>query len=102
MRGELSLFPALERILKLYPALKMFFLSLDKPPILLQNFFEDDLFIRSLLLVVLAFFDANFSLQNRRSTKRDDIYFRNHILHQEISSRKTSSAEIIKIPHHTF
>lgn len=35
----LSLFPAIERIFKLYPALKVYFLSLGRPPILLKNLF---------------------------------------------------------------
>jgi hypothetical protein len=53
----LSLFPAIERIIKLYPALKAYFLSLDKPPVILKTFFENDLseaylwFLHSLMSV---------------------------------------------------
>lgn len=39
----LSLFPAIEKILKIYPALKDYFLSESKVPILLKKFFSDDL-----------------------------------------------------------
>lgn len=38
----LSLFPAIERILKLYIALKEFFLTTDKPPVIIKKFFESD------------------------------------------------------------
>lgn len=37
----LSLFPAVERILKLFPALKDYFLSQSKPPQIIQKFFEN-------------------------------------------------------------
>ena len=38
----LSLFPGIERLLQMYPALKAFFLSQEKPPMLLKKFFEDE------------------------------------------------------------
>lgn len=53
----LSLFPSIERILKLYPALKAYFLSQEKAPKILTNFFQDDLseayfwFLHSLMSV---------------------------------------------------
>ncbi|KAK8758592.1 hypothetical protein V5799_003777 [Amblyomma americanum] len=37
----LALMPAVERVLKLYPALKAYFLSIDKCPSLIKSFFED-------------------------------------------------------------
>ncbi|KAL4091311.1 hypothetical protein QTP88_026014 [Uroleucon formosanum] len=37
----LSLMPSVERILKLFPALKSYFLSLDKVPLILKTFFND-------------------------------------------------------------
>ncbi|CAL1279908.1 unnamed protein product, partial [Larinioides sclopetarius] len=37
----LALMPALERILKMYQPLKNYFLSIEKCPLLLKNFFED-------------------------------------------------------------
>lgn len=39
----LSLFPAIERFLKMYEALKSYFGSLDRPPVLIKKFFEDPL-----------------------------------------------------------
>lgn len=38
----LSLFPAIERILKLYVALKEYFLTADKSPVLIKKFFVSD------------------------------------------------------------
>lgn len=38
------LFPALERLLKMYPALKTYFLPLDNGPYILKNFFENEMF----------------------------------------------------------
>lgn len=37
----LDMMPAIERIIKMFPGLKSYFLSLDKCPVLLQAFFED-------------------------------------------------------------
>ena len=37
----LSLFPAVQRLLLMFPALKSFFLSQSKPPAVLKKFFED-------------------------------------------------------------
>ncbi|GFQ98893.1 uncharacterized protein TNCT_430231 [Trichonephila clavata] len=37
----LALMPALERVLKMYQPLKNYFLSIEKCPLLLKNFFED-------------------------------------------------------------
>lgn len=39
----LSLFPAIEKILKIYPALKLYFLSQPKIPVLIRQFFENEL-----------------------------------------------------------
>lgn len=39
----LSLFPVIERVLKMYEPLKSYFLSLEKPPVVLKNFFENPL-----------------------------------------------------------
>lgn len=50
----LSLFPAVERILKLFPALKAYFLSIEKPPKFMENFFSDDM-AESYLLFVHSF-----------------------------------------------
>ena len=50
----LSLFPAIERILKLFPALKSYFLSIEKPPIYLENFFLNDM-AESFLFFVQSF-----------------------------------------------
>lgn len=38
----LSLFPAINRILQMYPALKAYFLSQDQPPKIILNFFENE------------------------------------------------------------
>uniref|UniRef100_A0A8C4T0E1 Uncharacterized protein n=1 Tax=Erpetoichthys calabaricus TaxID=27687 RepID=A0A8C4T0E1_ERPCA len=38
----LSLFPSIERMLQMFPALKAYFLSQQKPPIALKSFFEND------------------------------------------------------------
>ena len=38
----LSLFPGIERLLQMFPALKSFFLSQEKPPVVIKKFFEDD------------------------------------------------------------
>uniref|UniRef100_A0A8B9KYY9 DUF4371 domain-containing protein n=1 Tax=Astyanax mexicanus TaxID=7994 RepID=A0A8B9KYY9_ASTMX len=38
----LSLFPGIERLLQMYPALKAFFLSQDRPPVQIKTFFEDE------------------------------------------------------------
>ncbi|XP_068779569.1 uncharacterized protein [Struthio camelus] len=38
----LLLLPAITRLLQAFPALKSFFLSLNKPPFAIKNFFEDD------------------------------------------------------------
>jgi len=35
----LSLFPAIERMLQLFPALKAYFLSISQPPLLIKKFF---------------------------------------------------------------
>lgn len=37
----LALMPALERVLKMYQPLKNYFLSIEKCPLLLKNFFEN-------------------------------------------------------------
>lgn len=39
----LSLFPGNQRLLQMLPALKSFFLSQEKPPTVIRNFFENDL-----------------------------------------------------------
>lgn len=39
----MSMFPALERVLKMYVPLKSFFLSEDKCPVVLRTMFEDPL-----------------------------------------------------------
>ncbi|XP_055913202.1 uncharacterized protein LOC129946862 [Eupeodes corollae] len=39
----LSLFPAVERILQMFEGLKTYFLSMDSPPLVLKNFFENDI-----------------------------------------------------------
>lgn len=39
----LSLYPVIERVLKMYAPLKSYFLSLEKPPVILKKFFEDPL-----------------------------------------------------------
>ncbi|CAB4063806.1 unnamed protein product [Lepeophtheirus salmonis] len=44
----LSLFPGIERFLKMHPALKAFFFVTGKPPMLLKKFFEDE-FIKGML-----------------------------------------------------
>ena len=38
----LSLFPGIERMIQMFPALKAFFLSQEKPPIVIKKFFEND------------------------------------------------------------
>lgn len=38
----LSLFPGIERLLQMFPALKSFFLSQEKPPVMIRKFFEND------------------------------------------------------------
>ncbi|GAA6099242.1 uncharacterized protein LOC114601727, partial [Tachysurus ichikawai] len=38
----LSLFPGIERLLQMYPAVKAFFLSQQKPPMHIRKFFEDE------------------------------------------------------------
>ena len=38
----LSIFPGIERLLQMYPALKAFFLSQENPPMLIRKFFEDE------------------------------------------------------------
>ena len=38
----LSLYPAVKRVLEVYPALKAYFLSIDNSPRILKSFFEDD------------------------------------------------------------
>uniref|UniRef100_A0A8C4S9U8 HAT C-terminal dimerisation domain-containing protein n=1 Tax=Erpetoichthys calabaricus TaxID=27687 RepID=A0A8C4S9U8_ERPCA len=53
----LSLFPAIERLLHIFPALKAYFQSIDQPPVLLKIFFENNFselylwFIHSLMSV---------------------------------------------------
>lgn len=47
----LTLFPAIERFLKMYDALKNYFESLDRPPVLIKRFFEDPLSQAYLFLV---------------------------------------------------
>lgn len=37
----LSLFPGIERLLQMFPALKSFFLSQEKPPVAIKTFFEN-------------------------------------------------------------
>lgn len=39
----LSLFPVIERVLKMYQPLKSYFLSIESPPVVLKTFFEDPL-----------------------------------------------------------
>lgn len=39
----LSLFPVIERVLKMYHPLKSYFLSIESPPVALKTFFEDPL-----------------------------------------------------------
>src|SRR6218665_253268 len=39
----LSLFPGIQRLLEMFPALKSFFLSQDKSPAVIRKFFENDL-----------------------------------------------------------
>lgn len=39
----LSLFPGLTRLLQMFPALKSYFSSIDKPPVILKNFFSNEL-----------------------------------------------------------
>ncbi|KAK1879484.1 Catalase isozyme 1 [Dissostichus eleginoides] len=38
----LSLFPGIERMIQMFPALKAFFLSQQKPPIVIKKFFENE------------------------------------------------------------
>ena len=38
----LSLYPGLTRLLQMYPALKSYFLSIEKPPVALKKFFENE------------------------------------------------------------
>ena len=39
----LSLYPSLSRMIQMYPAMQSYFLSTDKPPVLLEHFFENSL-----------------------------------------------------------
>ena len=39
----LSLYPSLSRMIHMYPAIQSYFLSIDKPPVLLKHFFENSL-----------------------------------------------------------
>ena len=39
----LSLYPSLSGIIHMYPAIQSYFLSIDKPPVLLKHFFENSL-----------------------------------------------------------
>lgn len=38
----LSLFPGIERLLQMFPAVKSFFLSQENPPVMIKKFFEND------------------------------------------------------------
>lgn len=57
----LSLMPVVHRILQMYPALKSYFASEEKPPIFLQKFYEHDLgecFLLFVHLLISVFHDC--------------------------------------------
>lgn len=63
----LSLFPAIERFLKMYDALKGYFESLERPPVLIKKFFEDPLSEAYLYLVhsIMYVFHGNIEKMER-------------------------------------
>lgn len=66
----LSIFPAVERMLEMYPALKSFFLSQSKPPILIKRFFENNFSEMYLLLLqsLMGMFKINVDALQREGT----------------------------------
>lgn len=71
----LSLFPAIERILKLYEALKEYFLTTDKIPVMIKKFFENDLneiylwYLHSLM----AIFQSKIALLEREKNSVAEV-----------------------------
>lgn len=72
----LSLFPVIDRILQLFPALKSYFLSLENCPRLLKDFYESNLsemycwFVHSIMYV---FHDKTKILETEKNTIIDTI-----------------------------
>lgn len=72
----LSLLPAVHRILEVFDGLKSYFLSIDKPPITLKNFFEDELTECYLWLVhsFMSMFQDNIKLMERKENSVIEIH----------------------------
>ena len=72
----LSLYPSLSRMLQMYPALQSYFMSIDRPPVVLKRFYESSL--RELYLKHLQSFVAVFNeqVQNIERSKASVIEVR--------------------------
>jgi hypothetical protein len=83
----LSLIPAVQRIIDIFPSLKAYFLSLDKCPVSLQNFFENPL-----SFTLLHFLYSQLKTFSHTIEKKDTtIEVKNEIskLLEKLNCRKT-------------
>lgn len=67
----LSLYPGLTRLLQMYPALKSYFLSIEKPPVALKKFFENEvteLYLWHLQSVVCIFHETVAKIERSKNS----------------------------------
>jgi len=72
----LSLFPGLNRVLQMYPALKFYFLSSDSCPKILKNFFESNLGEVSLWFahsIMYKFYEKTKELETEKNSVMETI-----------------------------
>jgi len=72
----LSLFPGLNRVLQMYPALKSYFLSSDSCPKILKNFFESNLGEASLWFahsIMYKFYEKTKELETEKNSVMETI-----------------------------
>ena len=65
----LLLYPSLSRMIHMYPAIQSYFLSIDKPPVLLKHFFENslsELYLKHLQSFVDVFHKHTKTLNNQK------------------------------------
>ena len=75
----LSLFPGINRLIEMFPALKAYFLSIEKPPMVLKAFFENEL--SELYLLHLQSFVSTFDAEvNATKDPEDELTLQEKLL----------------------